>query len=991
MPVDDPPALAGTTTLSMAEDTSLTLTLANVSVVDPDSPQSAITLQLLPSTQYQSTGNTLRPPLNFNGDLTVTVRLSDGQASATAQFTVTVTPVNDAPFETVPTPKQTDENVAFTFDSSARVRVSDVDAGDSPLLAELSADSGTITLANGAANLTFTTGDGTNDAVLHFSGSQAAINAALDGMVVTPAHNFSGLITLTFSTNDQGATGAGGALSDSETFTLGVGAVDLPPFAQLPADFHLDEDTPHTFSSAITVGDTDLPSGDTMTADISVSSGALTLSGITGLTFSLGTGTSNPHMTFTGTPANINAAFNGMVYTPSQDFAGTVTVTLIVHSGALSDTDTLIITMNAIDDRPSITAVRTTVTTQQNTAFAFTGTSAITVGDVDSSTGDVTLTVTATHGTVAMTAAGAVTFGAPSPAASIVADGVITDLASTIATLSFTPDSDYTGAATIAIVIDDNGNTGSGGPLSANVTITVNVIVPDAPPTAVADTYDTMGNTQLAVTTNGVLADDVVAADVVVTTTGNIATTLGGTAVMNADGTFTYTPPVGHGNIASPEADTFQYTVQNNIAQQSTATVTINLHQVIWYVESDSAAIVPDGSSGSPFVTTTDAAAKAASGSIIYVRDVGSPYGGLEVGAGVTLIGSGVVLTRQPYNADIPATTNAPQLQSGVATVLVMDASSTVRGVDVSSSGDGPIVTSAITATSVHDVTIQSVTIHDHGTGITLSGCSGSMIIDHVTITNMAADGIDVTATTDVTVNRITSPTLSLMNNGIAAIVTDGASLTATIDSVTTTLISQVGVSLTNSSAAATSTIVVRNSDFQNQRAPGPSTGTTAIGVHNAVADSTTQIEVSNTLFSGWATSAVRLFAGSGYANQITASIQGNILGNPFSDSFGGVVFFVSPGDGNADITTNGNSIDNADGVSLEVDSGTVCLDSANDDFAGVADPDFDLSATTMKLVGYNPGSQSLGQYIAAIGDTGTVAGTSTPVAAASCIQVVLP
>ena len=55
-----------------------------------------------------------------------------------------------------------------------------------------------------------------------------------------------------------------------------------------------------------------------------------------------------------------------------------------------------------------------------------------------------------------------------------------------------------------------------------------------------------------------------------VTTTGSIPTTAGGTAVMNADGSYVYTPPPGYFG-----SDTFQYSIEDDGNPQATDTATV--------------------------------------------------------------------------------------------------------------------------------------------------------------------------------------------------------------------------------------------------------------------------------------------------------------------------------------------------------------------------------------------------------------------------------
>ena len=55
-----------------------------------------------------------------------------------------------------------------------------------------------------------------------FTGSGAAVNAALDGLSFMPSAGFSGAADLSISVNDQGNTGAGGPLSDSDVVAINI-------------------------------------------------------------------------------------------------------------------------------------------------------------------------------------------------------------------------------------------------------------------------------------------------------------------------------------------------------------------------------------------------------------------------------------------------------------------------------------------------------------------------------------------------------------------------------------------------------------------------------------------------------------------------------------------------------------------------------------------------------------------------------------------------
>jgi hypothetical protein len=108
----------------------------------------------------------------------------------------------------------------------------------------------------------------------------------------------------------------------------------------VPADQTTCVDTPLTFSSgggnAISVSDPNPVAAPTVQVMLSVSNGTLTLAGTSGLTIMAGAnGTAT--VTIRGTLADINAALDGLVYTPNSGFSDTDTLTIL--SDDLRDTD----------------------------------------------------------------------------------------------------------------------------------------------------------------------------------------------------------------------------------------------------------------------------------------------------------------------------------------------------------------------------------------------------------------------------------------------------------------------------------------------------------------------------------------------------------------------------------------------------------------------------------------------------------------------------
>src|SRR5436309_2346751 len=99
-------------------------------------------------------------------------------------------------------------------------------------------------------------------------------------------------------------------------------------------------------------------------------------------------------MTFTGTAADINAALEGLTFTPSADFNGAASLQLTTtDGGALSDTDTVNITVTAVNDAPVNTVPAAPQSTSEDTALVFSSGNgnAISVSDVEGGSLQVTL------------------------------------------------------------------------------------------------------------------------------------------------------------------------------------------------------------------------------------------------------------------------------------------------------------------------------------------------------------------------------------------------------------------------------------------------------------------------------------------------------------------------------------------------------------------------------------------------------------------------
>src|SRR5262249_30904161 len=138
--------------------------------------------------------------------------------------------VNDGPVNTVPGPQSTTEDTAKVFSAANlnQISVADVDAGANPVKITLTATNGTITLAT-TAGLAFITGDGTADATMTFTGTLTAVNTAMNGMSFTPTLDFNGAASLQIISDDQGNSGSGGPLTDTDSVAITVNAANDPP------------------------------------------------------------------------------------------------------------------------------------------------------------------------------------------------------------------------------------------------------------------------------------------------------------------------------------------------------------------------------------------------------------------------------------------------------------------------------------------------------------------------------------------------------------------------------------------------------------------------------------------------------------------------------------------------------------------------------------------------------------------------------------------
>ncbi|MBI2384239.1 MAG: tandem-95 repeat protein, partial [Gammaproteobacteria bacterium] len=597
----------------------------------------------------------LTPAANRSGSATITVTVSDGAASASDTFVLTVQPVNDAPVAQAASVDASEDTAlsgqlaAGDVDSASLsfVRVGDAAHGSvivnddgsfiyTPAVDFNGTDSFTFKASDGAlesapATVTVTvaavndapvaqaaSASGTEDSAL--SGRLAAgdvdsanlsfvrvdgpahgaVTVAADGaFTYTPAANFAGSDSFTFKAND------GTADSAPATISIAIAAVNDAPVAQA-ASLDAREDT---------ALDGQLAASDVDSAE---------------LTYALAAAPANGSVTVD--------TDGGFRYTPAADFNGADSFTFKANDGQLdSNAATVTIAVAGANDAP--VALPQSLTTDEDRAAA--GTLAATDADGDA----LTFAVVGQpgHGTV-----------------TVAADGAFT----------YTPAANFAGSDSFTFKAND------GTADSAPATISIAIAAVNDAPVAADDNaeIDEDGSAQLAV-----LANDGDADGDALTIIEWSAPSQGGT-VDPMGGEFRYAPrPDFHGT------ETFRYTVTDGKGLTASATVTITVRSVndLPVANADYGSMDEDGDS--LLLTVLDNDTDADAGDTPTVIEVGTPNQGGS--AAIALDGTAIAYTPAPdFNGTETFTYTVGDGNGGTASAAVT--------VTVAAVNDAPVATS---------------------------------------------------------------------------------------------------------------------------------------------------------------------------------------------------------------------------------------------------------------------------------------------------------
>jgi hypothetical protein len=298
---------------------------------------------------------------------------------------------------------------------------------------------------------------------------------------------------------------------------------------------------------------------------------------------------------------------------------------------------------------------------------------------------------------------------------------------------------------------------------AASGSATLTVTDPNTPPVPQDDAFEAIGNVTVPVSAPGVLGNDTDAeGDALSAVPGTVATTSGGTATINADGSFSYLSAAGFIG-----ADSFTYTVTDGV-DSVTATVTMTSTYRVWYV--DNAAAPGDGRDASPFNTLAGAEGASTAGETIFVRTGSTPYdGGITLKTGQSLTGQGVpanvTASLNGETVVLLAAGSAPTITKASGATIQLATNNVVQGVNVTSTAGAGIAGSGFGTLTVGSTSVSAAggpaldlssgdvvgsfdalsSAGSTGAGIRLIGVGGAFSAAGGSITGSAGPGAEVT------------------------------------------------------------------------------------------------------------------------------------------------------------------------------------------------------------------------------------------------------
>jgi uncharacterized repeat protein (TIGR01451 family) len=493
------------------------------------------------------------PNANYNGPDSFTYRITDVDGDyEDATVWITITPVNDNPVA---------QNDAATTNEDTPTVVtvlpndSDVEGNPLTVISVTQPANGSVTLVGGvitytpAANwfgsetFTYTISDGNGGTAT--ATVTMTVNSVNDAPVAnddTATTNEDTPVVVDVLANDSDVDGNSLIVIDvlppsSGGVTLIGGVVTYIPspnwsgiatFQYTIYDYNGGLATGTVTVTVNPINDAPVATGDSQTtAEDTPVNGAVTATDVDGdsLTFTEGTGSSHGTVV-----VNADGTYT---YTPDANFNGNDSFTVIVSDGqGGTDEVTVYITVTPVNDAP--VAVDNTVTTPEDTASGYD-----VLGNDYDDDGDILTIIGVTQPT----------------------NGVVVNYGTYV---EYTPNSNYNGPDQFTYTISD----GNGGTATATVYVTVNS-VNDAP-IAIDETVTTKEDTPVS----GNLTGSDIDGDSLTFTQGSGPSH--GTVIVNADGTYTYTPNANYYG-----SDSFTFVVNDGKGGTDEGTVNITVNRAV--------------------------------------------------------------------------------------------------------------------------------------------------------------------------------------------------------------------------------------------------------------------------------------------------------------------------------------------------------------------------------------------------------------------------
>ncbi len=381
-PVNDAPSFTAGSNVNSPEDTPYNAPWATAISAGPaDEAGQTLTFTVVATTPslflvqpaIDASGNlTFTPALNANGSTNVDVTLVDNgggtNSSGTVSFTITITPVNDAPSFV----KGLDQTVAE--DAGAQT----VNGWATSISAGPADEAG--------QTVTFNVTGNTNPSLF----SVAPAIASNGTLTYTPAADANGVATITITLSDDGTPVA---TSAAQTFTITVTAVNDAPVLTAGGVLNYTENAaPMAADTTITVSDVDSTTLSSATVQITGNyvngEDVLSYSNALGITGSFNAGSGTLTLTGVASVANYETALRNVLYSNTSDNPSTAMRTLAwqVNDGAgvnnLSAVVNSTINVTAVNDAPVIVSGNTVGYTENGAPIPLNG--AIVVTDADS-------------------------------------------------------------------------------------------------------------------------------------------------------------------------------------------------------------------------------------------------------------------------------------------------------------------------------------------------------------------------------------------------------------------------------------------------------------------------------------------------------------------------------------------------------------------------------------------------------------------------------